>query len=60
MNVSTESESVWVKRMVKNYAQEHAKGYRDTLVTESQVKAFLRKAKEEFEDSFNNPQPIGE
>lgn len=59
-NVSSESESVWAKRIAKNYAQDHSKGYRETLVTENEVKAFLRKAKQEFEDSFNNPQPIGE
>lgn len=59
-NVSTESESVWAKRIAKNYAQEHARGYRDSLITESHIKVFLRNAKEEFEDSFNNPQKIGE
>lgn len=60
MNVSTESEAVWAKRIAKNYTQEHARGYRDTLVTENQIKAFLRSAKQEFEDSFNNPPEIGE
>lgn len=60
MNVSTESEAVWAKRIAKNYTQEHARGYRDTLVTENQIKAFLRSAKQEFEDSFNNLPEIGE
>ena len=60
MNVSTESEAVWAKRIAKNYTQEHARGYRDTLFTENQIKAFLRSAKQEFEDSFNNPPEVGE
>ena len=59
-NVSTESESVWVKRIAKQYIQEHARHYRDSLVSENEIKAFLKKAKQEFEDSFNNYQEIGE
>ena len=59
-NVSTESESVWVKRIAKQYIQDHARHYRDNLVSENEIKAFLRQAKQEFEDSFNNPQKIGE
>jgi arsenate reductase-like glutaredoxin family protein len=59
-NVSDESESVWAKRMAKNYIQEHARHYRDDSVSENEIKAFLKQAKQEFEDSFNNPEEIGE
>jgi hypothetical protein len=51
-NVSTESETVWAKRIAKSYASEHARGYKDTLVTEKEIRAFLRSAKNEFENSF--------
>jgi hypothetical protein len=59
-NVSTESETVWVRRIVKTYVSEFNKEYRDNLVTEQEVKAFLKNAKNEFEDSFSTPQQIGE
>lgn len=59
-NVSTESESVWAKRMSKNSAQEKARGYKDVSFTEAEIKAFLKKAKSEFENSFYTPQQIGE
>jgi hypothetical protein len=59
-NVSTESESVWAKRIAKQYIQEHARHYRDNLVSENEIKAFLKQARQEFEDSFNNPEKIGE
>ena len=53
-NVSNETENVWVKRMAKAYTQQHARHERDSLVSENEIKAFLRKAKQEFEDSFYN------
>lgn len=59
-NVSTESETVWAKRIAKNYAQEHARGYRDNLVTEKEIRAFLRESKIEFETSFTFTEKIGE
>lgn len=59
-NVTTQSEAVWTKRIAKNYAQEHARGYRDTLVTEKEIRAFLREAKNEFENSFFTTETIGE
>jgi hypothetical protein len=59
-NVSTESETVWAKRIAKSYASDHSRGYRDTLVTEKEIRAFLREAKIEFENSFNTSEKIGE
>lgn len=59
-NVSTESEAVWSKRMAKSFAQEHARGYKETLVTEKEIRAFLREAKIEFENSFLTTQTMGE
>ena len=58
--MSTEAETVWAKRIAKNYAQEHAKGYRDNLVTEKEIRAFLRESKIEFETSFTFTEKIGE
>lgn len=59
-NVSTESEAVWAKRVAKNYSQEHARGYKDILITEKEIRAFLREAKNEFENSFLTTQTMGE
>jgi hypothetical protein len=59
-NVSTESETVWAKRIAKGYAQDHARGYRDTLVTEKEIRAIIRDAKNEFENSFIKTDTVGE
>lgn len=60
MNVSTESEGVWAKRIAKNYAGDFNMKRREELVTEQEIKIFLRKSRIEFEDSFYTPQQIGE
>ena len=52
MNVETQTETVWVKRVAKSYAQDFKNGYKDQLITEAMIKKFLRGAKEEFENSF--------